>query len=106
MRPLEVALESPRRLSIRIAGNTITPCLQVIVGKGYSVAHYLGETPDDPAFWDANKDGRYFSATGAEELLGLIAMWEQRGDDWHQKLGEREILDKLLSSDDGGPADA
>jgi hypothetical protein len=30
--------------------------------------------------------------TGIEELLGLIAMWELRGDNWRIKPGETKIL--------------
>jgi hypothetical protein len=73
----------PRRLSIRIAGNTMTPCLRVIVSKGYEVAHHVDSASGerDLPLWDAEKEGRCFSATGVAELLGLIAMWEQRGDD-------------------------
>ena len=102
-------LEAARRrsLSIRVAGNTMTPCLQVIVSKGYTVAHYVDRTAGERElpFWDAEKDGRCFSATGVEELLGLISMWEQRGDDWRPKPGEGEILDNLLNTDVGGPTD-
>ena len=79
------------RLSIRIAGNTSIRCLQAIVAKGYTVTHYfLGTRPGDwdRPQWDAEKDDRRFSATGVEELLGLIAMWEIRGDDWRLKSGE------------------
>ena len=35
--------------------------------------------------WDAEKDNRLFSATNPMELLGLIAMWEIRGDTWRPK---------------------
>ena len=33
--------------------------------------------------WWAMKDGRMFAADSCEELLGLISMWEMRGDDWN-----------------------
>jgi hypothetical protein len=93
--------ESEHKLSIRIAGNTIIPCLQAIVAKGYSVTTYfLGEKPGDwdHPQWDAEKDGRVFSATGLEELLGLIAMWEVRGDDWRHNSGEAEVYKQLVES--------
>ena len=88
-------------LSIRIAGNTLIPCLQAIVAKGYAVTHYyLGSKPGDwdRPQWDAEKDGRQFSATSVEELLGLIAMWEVRGDSWRHKTGEVALYDRLVET--------
>lgn len=93
--------EAEWSLSIRIAGNTMIPCLQAIVAKGYKVTHYfLGDKPgdwDEPQ-WDVEKDGRRFSATGVEELLGLIAMWEIRGDDWQLRAGETALYDQLVEA--------
>jgi hypothetical protein len=90
-----------RTLCIRVAGNTMIPCLQAIAAKGYTITHYffgdkIGEW--DRPQWDAEKDGRLFSATGPEELLGLIAMWEVRGDDWRLKPGEAELYDRLVEA--------
>jgi len=71
-------------LRIRIAGNTEIPCFSAIKAKGYNVAltHYKDSEYSD---WSAEKDNRLFSATNPVELLGLIAMWEMRGDDWRAK---------------------
>jgi hypothetical protein len=91
------------KLSIRVAGNTIIPCLQVIAAKGYQISHYHSGTDADMAFWDAKKDGRAFSADSAESLLGLIAMWEHRGDDWHIKSGEEALLDRFWGEDGHAP---
>ncbi len=97
-------MDSPKyKLSIRIAGNTMAPCVAVIEAKGYAISHYHGE-PDTP-FWDAEKDGRRFSADSAEALLGLIVMWEQRGDDWYVNDKEWESFKRHLG-DGGGPPDA
>jgi hypothetical protein len=90
-----------RSLSIRIAGNTTIPCLQAVAAKGYTVTHYfLGNVPGEWTCpqWDAEKDGRSFSATSPEELLGLIAMWEVRGDDWQLKPGETALYDRLVET--------
>ncbi len=89
------------QLGIRIAGNTLIPSLQALVARGYSVKHYfLGDAPDDwdHPQWDAEKDGRHFSATSPVELLGLIAMWETRGDDWQIKDGESPLYHQLIDS--------
>jgi hypothetical protein len=70
--------------SLRIAGNTMIHCLHALAAKGYFIRHYFfGESPGDRDHpqWDAEKHNRLFSATSPEELLGLIAMWEIRGDD-------------------------
>ncbi|MCL2309582.1 MAG: hypothetical protein FWC42_04805 [Proteobacteria bacterium] len=74
------------KLTIRIAGNTAAPSLAAIRKKGYSVRSSATLTEGDIGNclyqYDAIRDGRFFSATSPEELLGLIAMWETRGDDW------------------------
>jgi hypothetical protein len=77
-------------LYLHTAGNTVVPCLQVLIAKGYAVSHYfldLGGEEKRPQ-WAAEKDNRLFAAEGLEELLGLVAMWEVRGDDWRLKDGE------------------
>jgi hypothetical protein len=93
--------EAERTLCRRIAGNTATPCLQAIVAKGHAVTHsFLSSTPGewDRPQGDAEKEGRLFSATGLEELLGLIARWEARGDDWRLRPGEAELHDRLVEA--------
>ena len=71
-------------LVIRIAGNTQIPCYCAIKAKGYEVTVY-SYTDDEYMFWNAEKDNRLFSATNPIELLGLISMWEMRGDKWSLK---------------------
>ena len=94
-----------KRVCIRIAGNTWTPALQTIRAKGYRQwLDYHKE--DDPGHswhpyqldFQAEKDGAYFSATTPVELLGLIAIWETRGDDWKSKPEEGQIQDELHST--------
>ena len=64
--------------------NTHAPCLLVIQKKGYNVEMWYWKTGDDDYSqeWKATKDGNSFLALNTLELLGLIAMWEVRGDDW------------------------
>ncbi|GAA1632624.1 hypothetical protein ACFQY4_37475 [Catellatospora bangladeshensis] len=73
-----------RRVRIRVAGNTAGPALFALRAKGYSVElSYVRAAPGEyTAEYAAEKDGRLFSADTAEELLGLVAMWEVRGDGW------------------------
>jgi hypothetical protein len=63
-------------MQITAAGNTEVPAYLVLVAKGYDVSH-----PDD--VWLAQKDQNSFSASGPLELLGLVAVAETRGRNWH-----------------------
>ena len=94
--------ELRKGVTIRIAGNTQVPCLLTLRAKGYRVwldYHRLGgpelANPDYRLDYQAECPGGSFSATTPEELLGLVAMWEVRGDDWRLKPGEGAIDDEL-----------
>jgi hypothetical protein len=105
------------RTKIRVAGNTAGPALHALRAKGYLVTlSYVrhddaGMSSDYAAEYEAEKDGCLFSATTAEELLGLVAMWEIRGDDWRACTdGERAWHDALVEAApvydrDGNPVD-
>lgn len=92
--------QASKVLSIRIAANTHNPALQTLKEKGY----HLWVEPDEPGEeteftdWNAEKNGRFFSATDPVELLGLVAMHEHRGDDWASKNTEPDISEALLES--------
>ncbi|HEY4263252.1 MAG TPA: hypothetical protein VGM98_24030 [Schlesneria sp.] len=85
-------------MGIRAAGNTMIPAFCAIAAKGYSITiwHNRHDDGDLSTQFDAQSNGRSFSATSPEELLGLIAMWEVRGDDWQLKSGEAELWDRLM----------
>ncbi|MDY3557116.1 hypothetical protein R5W24_006303 [Gemmata sp. JC717] len=94
--------ELQKGVTIRIAGNTQLPCLLALRAKGYRVwldYHRLGgpedTNPDYQLHYQAECAGGYFSSTTPEELLGLVAMWEVRGNDWRLKPGEGAIDDEL-----------
>ena len=89
-------------MTIRIAGNTYIPCFYAIKAKGYKVevSYVKGENGEYNADWLALKNDRKFSATTPMELLGLIAMWEVRGDNWHANDNELKEYDKV---DDNAP---
>jgi hypothetical protein len=86
------------KLYLHTAANTPIPCLQALVAKGYTVTHYfmdLGGAQKRPQ-WAAEKEGRLFTAERLEEVLGLIAMWEVRGDDWRLQEGEDALYEQLV----------
>jgi hypothetical protein len=89
------------RISIRIAGNTCIPALLALRVKGYRVWLDYHQTSTDvanPSYqsdYQAEQDGAYFSATTPEELLGLVAMWEVRGDEWRFKPEDDDIYDEV-----------
>ncbi len=96
-------------VSIRIAGNTTLPTLLAIQAKGYKLNSFytktgkklLGSKNIDKlqSTYEAEKDGCRFSANDPEELLGLIAMWEIRGDDWKYDPDlEDNIYSELIES--------
>ncbi|MEP3890404.1 MAG: hypothetical protein ABJN69_08040 [Hellea sp.] len=92
-------MQPKRRLSIRIAGNTQNPALNTLREKGYRVwiePDDLNEEEPEFLDWNAEKEGRYFSATDPVELLGLVAMQECRGDDWQQKTDEPDIVCEVI----------
>ena len=69
---------------IRIAGNTGPRAIIALRQKGYDVRQRSFERENDvfQNDFEAKKDGRLFSATTPEELLGLVAIWETRGENW------------------------
>ncbi len=94
----ENEMDAPEHtLCIRIAGNTENPCLLALRAKGYKLT--LSFTKDREGNYrqeiDAELNGRTFSATTAAELLGLVAMWEVRGDDWKTKKDEPIVFEVL-----------
>ena len=56
-----------------------------------------GEVPSegDMGFWWANKDSHEFVAGTPLELLGLVAIWETRGDLW-KRSEDPNVYDEIL----------
>jgi hypothetical protein len=97
--------EPQRRVSIRNAGNTEGPALLALRSKGFRIWLEYSKVDDPSNLWhpyrpdyQAEKDGAYFSATTAVELLGLVALWEVRVDDWRLKPSEPDIGKELMES--------
>ena len=81
------------------AMNTFNPALAVLKEKGYSLGIgpstvKEGEEPDtyySVGFWFARKGDRVFQGESPVALLGLVAMWEARGEDWRTRPGENYV---------------
>ncbi len=98
--PSEPEPEPDWTVSIRIAGNTMRPCLWALKAKGYTLSIVYEKLNDDdylPGYM-AVQGTRRFSATSAEELLGLVALWEARGDNWRAKPSPEDVafIDRLI----------
>ncbi len=94
---------------IGTAGNTANPTLYALKQKGYAVtlSYWRDGNGDFSSSYTAMKEGRRFIAESPEELLGLVAMWEVRGDDWRSSTDEEQAWrDALFETarvyDDGG----
>ena len=82
------------KLTVAEAANTWDPILLVLRDKGYSV---LADTKDS-GDWYAVKEGRRFVASNLIALLGLVALWEHRGDDWFLKQDEPSLFDETIAA--------
>ncbi len=72
------------------AGNVRDPSLLAILSKHYQVCV---EGDDDCQVWVAVRGSNRFSAADPLALLGLIALYEQRGAAWELSDEERPQLD-------------
>lgn len=70
-----------RMTKIASAGNSDSAAYAVLLSKGYTVK--IEKKTDCNAGWYvAEKDGSKFIGDTPIETLGLIAMFEYRGEDW------------------------
>ncbi len=80
------------KLRIAAAGNTEIPAYLALRAKGYSVR--WERRKEQTEFWYAEKDGREFVAEGPIELLGIVSMFEVRGNNWEATDKEIETFMK------------
>lgn len=62
--------------------------------KGYRVWWEASERPSADDWW-AGKEKREFVARSPLALLGLVALWEDRGNDWQKKPDEPDLPGQL-----------
>jgi hypothetical protein len=68
--------------SLVAAGNTYNPCLLILTQKGYRLWVEEGE---ECLLWNAEKAGQSFMAYSPPELLGIVILWEELGENWNRQ---------------------
>ena len=74
-------------VKISAAGNVEVPACLALKMKGFSVRWERKDGSDET--WYAEKDNLRISGEGPIELLGIVAMYETRGNNW--KASDEEI---------------
>jgi hypothetical protein len=85
-----------RILDLAPAGNTDYLALITLQAKGYELTENL--TAPLELIAEAEKERRRFRGSSWLEVLGLVTLWEMRGDDWQLRDDEPqpdETLDQL-----------
>ncbi|QBH97746.1 hypothetical protein EKN56_15850 [Limnobaculum zhutongyuii] len=87
------------KVNIATSDNTKAPCFSALKAKGYEVkiTLFILEEKDNARYYmyEAIKKGQLFTADSPEELLGLITMWETRGDVWRITKDEAREYDEI-----------
>jgi len=86
------------KFKIGDAMNTYNVALLTLKSRQYNVWLEPGENEDETGYWHANRDDAEFIAFDPLRLLGLVAMWEQRGNNWERMQNEGNIYDELLTN--------
>lgn len=85
---------------IAVAGNTINPALLILQNKGYEIGLEPNKNENEYETWWAEKENRLFIANDALTLLGLVSIWENRGENWQTKENELWLIDKFYNLND------
>ena len=72
----------PRKPTIASAGNVLIPAYLAILQKGYAVRREKVSIPAENELWYAEDPTRQFMAEDTLSLLGLVSLYETRGEDW------------------------
>jgi len=68
--------------TLAAAGNVEVPAYLVLQSKGYRVDLITDNESAHDELWAAERNGLRFVAGGPIELLGVVAVYEARGDSW------------------------
>jgi hypothetical protein len=69
-----------KKVRIAAAGNVEIPAYLTLREKGYEVRWERKKEGEE--LWFAEKDGCEFVAEGPIELLGVVSLYEIRGENW------------------------
>jgi len=72
---------------VNAAGNVDVPAYLVLCDKGYEVQW------DGADHWTASKGESQFAGEGPIELLGVVSMYEHRGEQWQ---APDDAIDRFL----------
>jgi hypothetical protein len=87
-------METNLQTSLVASGNTYNPSLLVLRTKGYELWLEKGE---NGSRWCAKKGDHSFLAYTGPELLGLVTLWENLGEEWNQQRPDvySELVDRM-----------
>jgi hypothetical protein len=80
---------------IATAGNVLVPAYLALRKKGYSVTRVV-DAVQRTETWRATKVGEEFIAEDTLLLLGLVALYEERGSGWKAEDGEIDAFFELF----------
>ena len=83
--------------SLAEAGSVQGPALGIIHEKGYRILNLSTATHSE---WIAENEQRTFYASSPVALLGLIAIWEARGEKWMGTEEQSELQVRLYREAD------
>jgi hypothetical protein len=82
------------KTTIAAAGNTLVPAYLALRAKGYVVRREGPISADSEESWSAEDAHRRFIADDTVALLGLVALFETRGEGWQ---ASDEEIDRFLA---------
>jgi hypothetical protein len=84
--------------TLAAAANIVVPACLVLQSKGYRVDR---TEADKVEFWIAERSGLRFVADGPIELLGVVAVYEARGDRWRASDEDIDAFQKRFYPHEG-----
>ena len=85
------------------APSTDNPCLLLLREKNYRLRITCSKklSRESLCIYIAEKEGRRFAANSGPELLGLVTLWENYGENWNRQ--EPDIMDEIIEEGDEDP---
>lgn len=80
------------------AANTCNTALQIIKTKGYKVFLYPDSRENYSGDFWAIKGSKEFIGADPLRLLGVISIWENKGDDWqNNNLVKEDVFNEIIN---------